>query len=85
LDQDEISVCGVSANAPVGTSRRVVTCSACGATYFEDEWTGLVLAQRIEPPEIHRLVRDWDDRLAIEVRRCRACSGSIAVKRIRTG
>jgi hypothetical protein len=85
LDQDETSVCGVSANAPVGTSRRAVTCSACGETYFDDEWRSLVLTQRIEPPEIRRLVRGWDDGLSIEVRRCRACSGSIAVKRIRTG
>jgi hypothetical protein len=84
LDQDETSVCGVSANADVGTSRRAVRCSACGATYFEDEWGSLVLARRIEPSEIRRLVRGWDDGLSIEVRRCRSCSASIAVKRHRS-
>jgi hypothetical protein len=85
LDQDEISVCVVSANAHVEASRRAVRCSVCAATYCEDEWTSLVLFQRIEPSEIRRLVRGWDDGLSIEVRRCRSCSASIAVKRHRSG
>jgi hypothetical protein len=83
LDQEEISLGRVSANGYVGTSRRAIRCSACGTTYFDDEWASLVLSRRIEPSEIRRVVRGWDDDLSIEVRRCRSCSASIAVKRHR--
>lgn len=57
------------------------TCSACGATYADEAWARLVLSERIEPPEIRRLVRDWPEGLCVEVRSCSCCAHLIAAKR----
>jgi hypothetical protein len=40
----------------------------------------MTLVQRIGPPEVRRMVRDWPDDLCIEVRACAQCAGPIALK-----
>jgi hypothetical protein len=49
--------------------------------YMDNAWATLALTQRIEPPEIHRLVRDWPEDTCIEVRSCASCAGPIAATR----
>jgi hypothetical protein len=56
-------------------------CSGCAAIYPLAIWTSLSLVQSIDASEIATLVRDWPEGVAIEVRRCSRCGGSIARKR----
>jgi hypothetical protein len=64
----------------VGDMVKAFSCGTCGARYLSDAWASLVLSQKLEPPEIRRLVREWPDNLVIEVRACGKCSASIAAK-----
>jgi hypothetical protein len=56
-------------------------CSGCGATYCEEGWRSLLVAERLVGVEVRRFIRDWPDALCIEVRRCRRCGHTIASKR----
>jgi hypothetical protein len=60
---------------------RKLVCSGCQAVYQDETWASLALAQRIEPPEVRRLVLDWPPEVCIEVRACSRCSWLIAAKR----
>jgi RNA polymerase subunit RPABC4/transcription elongation factor Spt4 len=55
-------------------------CAMCGATYDGRAWQDLALLQRIEAAEVRRLIRDWPEGAAVEVRACRRCENLIAAK-----
>jgi hypothetical protein len=59
-------------------------CSVCGAVYSDEEWRSLRLTERIGASEVRRLVLGWSEAACIEVRGCRRCGRSIAVKRVAT-
>ncbi len=58
-----------------------LTCGACCKTYDEAAWRALAVSERIEPPEVRRVLSHWPDDLLIEVRRCKGCGRTIAAKR----
>jgi hypothetical protein len=62
-------------------TRAVMTCSSCAQTYTEAAWRLLDVSERIDAPEVRRLVSNWPEGLIIEVRRCRGCGRTIAAKR----
>ena len=59
----------------------VVRCGACRRGYDEHAWQALPLERVIEPAELHGTVTRWPADVRIEVRRCRACGGSVSAKR----
>jgi hypothetical protein len=71
---------GTDAQRRLAASSRFV-CNACGALYSDEDWRALAMSERIQAPEIDRLVRDWPENLCVEVRGCRRCGRSIAAKR----
>jgi DNA-directed RNA polymerase subunit N (RpoN/RPB10) len=59
-----------------------LACGSCGKTYGESAWRSLRALERIEAPEMHRLVSRWPEGFVIEVRGC-TCGRPIAAKRPR--
>ena len=71
------SIMATSAYLRTAPSRR--RC-ACGVEYGRLEWNALVFDQRIEAPEVARLVAGWPANCFIEVRICVACGRQIAAR-----
>ncbi len=85
---------GARAAAPAATSKREggarpmespanrpVRCGRCRQEYAPESWGRLELVGRITEDGVRTVVTAWPDGVAVEIRRCHACGGSIARKR----
>jgi hypothetical protein len=61
-------------------AERTFKCPTCGAVYAEAAWTGMVLAEILQPREISLNILRWPHELCIEVRVC-PCGARISAKR----
>ena len=43
-------------------------CSACGASYADEQWPSLALLRRIGPAEVRRLLIGWPDAVCVRTR-----------------
>ena len=55
---------------------------ACGARFDRKAWASLVVVACVEPEEVSRALINWPQNVWIEVRRCRRCARSIAIKQL---
>jgi hypothetical protein len=69
--------------ASYGTRTGFRTCGACCARLADEAWTSLLLARRIEAPELRAILCAWPDGYCIEVRHCGRCGHLVAAKRPR--
>jgi hypothetical protein len=58
-----------------------VRCSACAATYTDEQWRLLQVGPQVSDQEVRRNVRFWPREVVIEVRRCSRCGHLIPAKR----
>lgn len=58
-----------------------VRCSACAATYTDEQWRLLQVGPEVSDQELRRNVRFWPREIVIEVRRCSRCGHLIPAKR----
>ena len=75
---DHVTILAAKSMAAVS----VVRCVGCGTRLDDEAWSTLPLAERVDPSEVSRLVRDWPAQICIEVRRCPQCRRTIAAKRL---
>jgi hypothetical protein len=58
----------------------VQRCWRCGSAFDRAAWRLLTVVERVDPPEIQRLLLNWPSHFKIEVRRCSGCGSGLARK-----
>ena len=65
---------------PKSPAPRVKMCGRCNTRYAADEWRALESRGSLASSEVRTFVSGWPDAAAVELRMCRACGATLAMR-----
>jgi ribosomal protein L40E len=65
---------------PKTPATRMKVCGRCNTRYGADEWRALESRGSIASSELRSIVNGWPDAAAVELRSCRSCGATLAMR-----